>query len=197
MKTLALLVLLAASPVALADDNLLQNGDFSSGIAHWEGDCHTPDAAPVDLGSTDASTVSGVIVKLRHGDWTKVTQDFTGKIGEYLLTITYSLSPDAKFSTDPDDYTNVPGKVGFNILRAFDSSPGNWNLIVTDIGAQRYTYWTIEPKVGAPGVQKITTRVQLDSDDTQEKGFCLIFPPGDGFITLQSITLVPKSVAAQ
>ena len=90
MKTIALLLALALPAVVLADDgdgaskNLLKNGDFSSGINHWEGDCHTPDSSSFD--PTAAAPTSGVVVKLRHADWTKVTQDFDGKIGEYVAT---------------------------------------------------------------------------------------------------------------
>ena len=81
MKKLLLLCFLAGSLTAFADDNLLQNGDFSSGLAEWEGDCHTPGSASDDSGAT-----SGVVVKMRS-DWTKMTQDFDSKPGNYLLTL--------------------------------------------------------------------------------------------------------------
>lgn len=191
MKTLLLLVFLAGISAAVADDNLLQNGDFSRGIAHWEGDCHTPDSDVVDLSSNPTGNSSGVIVKLRHGDWSKMSQDFDGKVGEYLLTLTYSVSPDFKFSTRADDYVNTPAKIGLTAFLAFNTAPGEWVLFVTDMGAGHCSYWTISPKTNAPGVQKITTRVNLDSGDSAKKGFYLAFPPGEGFVTLQGITLVP------
>lgn len=198
MKKLAFFLILALPAVVLADDgdgdkNLLKNGDFSSGINHWEGDCHTPDSSSFD--PTATAPTSGVIIKLRHSDWTKVTQDFDGKIGEYIATVTYTVSPDLKFSTKQDDYIAVPGKLGFTRLSNFDSPPGDWILFINDLGAMHYTYWRITPKVDAPGAQKLTVQIQLDSDDSEKKGFFLAFPPGDGFITLQSIELVPKATA--
>ena len=111
MKTLVLLLFCVGAAVAAADDNLLQNGDFSDGIAHWYGDCHTVDSDSLGL-STPASA-PGVLVKLRDGEWTKVIQDFDGKAGIYTLKITYSASPDLAFSTNADDYTNLPAKIDF------------------------------------------------------------------------------------
>ena len=194
MKTLALLVLLAGATAAMADDNLLQNGDFSSGIAHWDGDCHTPDATALDSGG--ATPTAGIIVQLRSHDWTKVMQDFDGKIGEYQLTITYSASSDMKFSDNVKDYTNVPGLLGFSRLRPFNSTPGDWVVIVNDLGAMRYTYWKISPNMGASGVQTLHLRVHLDSDASEKKGFYLVFPPGEGIINLQSISLLPQAPGA-
>jgi hypothetical protein len=200
MKALALIFLMAGGSLAVADANLLRNGDFSSGIAHWEGDCHTADnGTEVELGAMDSNSSgnNGVTVKLRLGDWTKVTQDFDGGIGEYNLTITYSVSPNLKFSNKRDDYVNGVGKAGITAFVAFNSEPGQWIVLLSDRGAGHCLYWTITPKVDAPGSQTISLKVHLDSDDTNKKAFCLIFPPGDGVITLHNISLVPISTASQ
>jgi hypothetical protein len=140
------LVLALALPLH-ADNNLLRNGDFSLGLADWVGDCHTPEANSDDL--TQTAVPTGVVVKLRHFDWTKMTQDFDGKAGDYQVTVTYSVSPDLKFSTKAEDYQNIPGKVGFNRLSAFGSNPGTWILIVNDLGNLRFNYWKITPGTGA------------------------------------------------
>lgn len=190
MKILALIFLASMAPV-LADTNLLKNGNFENGINHWEGDCHTPDSSTFDPSVT--APASGVVVKLRHSDWTQVTQDFDGKVGIYRLSVTYTVSPGLKFSDRPDDYINVPGKLGYSRLRAFTGHLGNWVAIVNDLGAMHYTYWDITPKIDAPGAQTLTLRVQLDSNDDEKKGFYLVFPPGDGFITLQNISLTPAT----
>jgi hypothetical protein len=204
MKTFALVLLLAGSTAALADDstNLLQNGDFSSGIAEWEGDCHSPtseDATP-DLSTNPlnapATAAQGVFVKLRHADWTKMYQDFDGKAGQYLLTISFSLSSDAKFSTSPEDYADIPSATGFSRFRSFSSTPGKWIVIVNDLGSMHFTYWEIAAQ-GQPGAtQTFTTQVKLNSDDEEKKSICLICPPGDGQVTVKSVTLAPQ-VAAQ
>ena len=95
MKTLFVLFLLMGGSIAFADDeNLLRNGDFSSGIAEWHGDCHGIGSATDDTGAT-----SGIIVKLRSSEWTKVTQDFDGKAGNYLLTVVYTLGSGTTFSS--------------------------------------------------------------------------------------------------
>jgi hypothetical protein len=196
MKAPALLLVpllfLAGGSIALADDsNLLKNGDFSNGISEWEGDAHTVDSTTFDNPPASPPT-SGVIIKMHRHDWTKVTQDFDGDIGEYTLTLTYSVSSDLKFSTDQEDYTNVPSLLNFSILAPFNSTPGDWVVIVNDLGAMQYTYWKITPKNDSSGVQKFSTQIQLNSGAAQKKGFYLCFPPGDGYINLLSISLTPK-----
>jgi hypothetical protein len=193
MKTLLLLFFLTGGSVALADDSILKNGDFSDGISHWEGDCHSIGSA-----SDDSGVTSGVVVKLRSGDWTKINQDFDAKPGNYLLTITYTASPGLAFSQRAEDYTGLPGKMGLNglgMLRRFPD-PGQWLVIVRDTGVNFYTDWRITPKVDASGVQTVRLNVRLDSTDSFKKGFFVGFPPGDGFINLQSIMLVPQDAPA-
>jgi hypothetical protein len=206
MPMRALLLLLAAlfvsiSP-AFADEgkNLLKNGDFSSGISEWEGDCHTPsqtsgDATPTlgDISSPAAAPAAGVVVKLRGHDWTQMKQDFDGKIGEYTMTIVYSLSPDLKFSTSLDDYANIPASTGYSLFRAFSSPPGKWIIIVSDVGAARFTYWTVNSQGAAGQPQTFKSHVHLGSDDSSAKAICLVFPPGSGTVTLQNISIVPAS----
>jgi hypothetical protein len=198
MKKLAAFLILLTLINVRADNNLLQNGDFADGRAHWDGDCHSPDSSsdPVDLSTPTTTAPSGVIVKLRGGDWTKVTQDFDGKVGQYILTIHYTVSPDLKFSQVPDDYNNVPGKVGFSRLSPFNSDPGEWAVVINDLGAMHYCYWKITPTLTA-GVQSIKANVNLDSGDDLKKGFYLLFPPGSGVITLQGITLVAQNGSSQ
>jgi hypothetical protein len=202
MKKIALVFLLAAGLVARADDpNLLQNGDFSSGIAHWEGDCHSPsstdsDTPPDFTASPAAATASpGVYIKLRHEDWTKMTQDFDGKIGQYTLTVTYSLSADAKFSTTASDYANIPESTGFSLFRAFSSTPGKWIVIISDLGSARFTYYEASPadQAGSTATQTATFPVKLNSGDDAKKAVCLVFPPGEGTVTIKSVTLVPQT----
>lgn len=197
MKTLTLLVLLFGASLAWADDagtNLLKNGDFSSGINHWEGDLESVDTASPDTSGGPAPT-SGVIVKLHH-DWSKVTQDFAGKIGEYNLMVKYAVSPDIKLSTDQEDYNNVPRQLGYSDLLGFDAHPGQWCLLFVDLAAGHYTYWSIRPQLTGTGTQTVHSHVHVDSDDHNDKVFALVFPPGHGFINLQSITLTPIATAS-
>ena len=187
MKKLLLLCFLAGSLTAFADDNLLQNGDFSSGLAEWEGDCHTAGSASDDSGAT-----TGVVVKM-HSDWTKMTQDFESKPGSYLLTITYTVSQDFAPSQRPEDYQNVTGQLELSRLSPLNTTPGAWLIMISDIGAMHYNYWQITPSTTA-GVQTIHTVVQVASDAT--KGFFLGFPPGTGTINIQNISLKPQTATA-
>ena len=106
MKILALLFLLAGSSAVLADTDALENGDFSDGSTHWDGDIHVAGGAADDSNST-----KGVVVSLRSGDWTKISQLFDGKSGDYILTITYTTPPGMTISDagrglpehDPED----------------------------------------------------------------------------------------------
>ena len=66
-------------------------------------------------------------------------------------------------------------------------------VIVNDLGAMHFHYWEITPNPNAPGLQSVTAMVQLKSDDAEKKGFYLLFPPGQGVITLHSITLASKT----
>jgi hypothetical protein len=196
MKKIALVLLLAGSSVALADDsNLLRNGDFSSGIAHWEGDCHSFDSSdantPPDLSANPASTPApqGVYIKLHHQDWTKMTQDFEGKEGAYTFSITYTLSPDAKFSASPDDYTDIPGATGMSRFPKFGIRPGTWGMIVLDLGAWRYWTWEVNPPAAGKSTT-YTTPVKIGSSDG-DKTICLVFPPGDVTVTITNVSLAP------
>ncbi len=49
--------------------------------------------------------------------------------------------------------------------------------------------------MGSTDVQTLQGDLSLDSDETHSKNFCLAFPPGSGFVNLQSISLVPKTDA--
>jgi hypothetical protein len=188
MKKLLLLCFLAGSLAAFADDtNLLQNGDFSSGLSEWEGDCHTPGSASDNSGAT-----TGVVVKMRD-DWTKMTQDFDAKPGNYLLTITYTVTPDFAPSQKKEDYENVTGQLELSALGAINTSPGAWLIMINDTGATHYNYWQITPTTTA-GVQTVHTLVQIQTDE--KKGFFLGFPPGTGTINIQNITLKAQGAAA-
>ena len=186
MKTLALLLFLASGSAALADTDVLENGNFSDGLTHWDGDVHAAGGS-----SDDSNSTTGVVVTLRSGDWTKISQEFDGKAGQYLLTITYTATPGMTISNRAEDYQNTTSKMGLNGMAPINTLPGDWCLMVVDSGASRSAYWQITPILNGTGVQTIKTQVILQSGDAHKKAFYLGFPPGSGTINLQSITLVP------
>jgi hypothetical protein len=191
MKNLLLLVFLTIGPVAFADENLLKNSDFTDGAAHWEGDCHSASSndAPPSFSNTSSAPASGATVELRGHDWTTVTQDFDGKVGDFVLEVTYSLSPDLKFSTDPADYQNVTGAAGMSRFKALQGTMGQWIILLSDLGARRNHYWPIAPQGNSP-TQSLKANVHLTTGDDAAKTLCLLFPPGTGTVTLTHVALI-------
>ena len=183
-KAMLALVLLGLGPVALADDsNLLQNGDFSSGLAHWDGDGRS-------LATTTNALApgNGMGVELR-AEWTKVIQNFDAKRGDYTVSITYSLTPGTTFTADEKDYRKVPKKLGFDALQEFRVKKGEWAIIITD--RKRFVHCAIKPPEAGNGEQTITGNFKLGYNG-DDQTFCLAFPPGNGVVTIQNIALTVK-----
>ncbi|MEJ0000963.1 MAG: hypothetical protein WDO13_18415 [Verrucomicrobiota bacterium] len=107
-SVLFILTLFLTLPLTVRADgeNWLENGDFATGIDHWRGNGRAPaDFAPENpLDKPDPFLSKGLIIPLRSGDWDKVQQDFHGKTTTAVLTLTYQVAPDVKFSEKPDDY---------------------------------------------------------------------------------------------
>src|SRR5271163_1178698 len=100
--TRSLLLALAFALPAHADgDNWIQNGDFTDGIDHWYGGGRSPAdfASDNPLQQSDPFTSKGLIMPLKPETWTKVAQDFKGKVSNGILSITYKVSADFAFST--------------------------------------------------------------------------------------------------
>jgi hypothetical protein len=188
MKKIALAFLLASSSVALADDNILQNGDFSDGIAHWYGDCHTIADMSSEVDYKAPASGSGIVVKLRAADWTKVNQDFDAHPGMLHFTVTYELSPGSTFSQRPDDYTNTTGSLGYTAWKAYSTSVGRWVMMLCDIAAGHANIFEVPSNNKDSGPQTLDASFQASSNDT--KSICLGFPPGKGFITLEKVSVM-------
>jgi hypothetical protein len=167
--------------------NLLQNGDFSSGLAHWDGDGRS-------LATTTNAIAprNGMGVELR-AEWTKVMQNFDVKRGDYTVSITYSLTPGTTFTPDVKEYRKIPGKLGFNALKEFRVKKGEWAMIITD--RERFVYCAIKPPEAGNGEQTVTGDFNLDYDG-DDQTFCLAFPPGNGVVTILNIALTSKQVGS-
>jgi hypothetical protein len=190
MKKLALGLLLAGSSFALADDNdLLQNGDFSDGISHWYGDCHTiADMTSQESDYQAPAAGTGAVVKLRAGEWTKMTQDFDTKPGTLHLAITYTLSPGLTFSQRAEDYTNTTGNIGYTAWLAYPTSVGAWVVMLCDIAAGHANVFEVPLPSNAPsGAQTFNAGFRAKSDE--QKSICFGFPPGKGFITVEKVSI--------
>ena len=192
MKTAALTLALLIPLGLLQAEPILQNSDFLDGMAHWYGDCRTTAdmAADSDDPAIQASTPKpGLVVKLRSGSWTKVQQDFATPPGTLNLAITYTVSPDLKFSTSPDDYTNMTGAVGFTAWRAYPTQIAHWCVLMCDVAAGHANISQFLPQI-TPDPQTVQgTFSRLKSNE--QKTICLAFPPGQGTVTFQNISLTP------
>jgi len=190
MKTLLFGLLVLACALPLQADNWLENGDFVDGINHWYGEGRAPAdfAADNPLQSSDPFTSKGLIIPLKHLDWTKVAQDFKGKSASGILTITYMVSPDFAFSDKPDDYVNMPDQIHYDGWKAFNTPPGDWIVFIADFGSARGTYYEIKPKLGSSGPQTYRARV-MGLTPLEDKTITLAFPPGTGTLVILNISL--------
>ena len=147
---------LALTLTARADgSNLLENVDFVDGINHWYGGGRSPAdfASDNPLSASDPLTAAGLIMPLRAESWSKVAQDFKGKAASGVLTVTYKVSPDFAFSPKPDDYVNMPDKIGYDGWAAFNTPPGTWVVFISDFGSSHGTYYLLTPKTGSSAPQ--------------------------------------------
>ena len=192
MKTLHFALLVLACALPLRADNWIQNGDFVDGINHWRGNGRAPsDFAPDNpLDKPDPLTSKGLIIPLR-GIWDKVEQDFHGKSASGVVTITYMVSPDLTFSTNLDDYANMPEQIHYDGWQAFNTPPGDWVVFIADFGSEggaHGTYWEIKPELGSSKPQ--TFRVQVKGlTPLEDKTITLAFPPGDGKLVILNVSL--------
>ncbi len=190
LKKLAFSLLLVTCILPLrADDNWLENGDFSDGITHWHGDARSPAdyASDNPLQASDPFTSKGLIIPLKHTSWAKVAQDFRGKIATGYLTITYMVSPDLAFSDKMEDYTNIPNQLGWG-WKSFDTKQGSWMVFVSALGDTKGVYYTMKPKLGASAPQTVRIPVH-ELTPLEEQTLTLAFPPGTGTVVVLNVAL--------
>ncbi len=195
MKALAyvLLALVLTVPVRADGDNWIQNGDFADGITHWYGGGRSPAdfASDNPLQGNDPFTSKGLIIPLHAATWSKVAQDFKGKVSSGVMTITYMISKDFAFSTKPDDYVNMPGKIGYDAWQTFNTPPGAWVVFLSDFGSSHGTYYEITPKPGSSAPQTYRARIQ-NMTPYENKTITLAFPPGAGMIVVLNVSLTSE-----
>jgi hypothetical protein len=195
MKILAcVLTALALTLTAHADDsNLLQNGDFIDGINHWYGGGRSPAdyASDNPLSASDPFTSAGLIMPLRPESWSKVAQDFKGKASTGVLTVTFKVSQDFAFSTKPDDYVNMPDKIGYDGWNAFNTPPGSWVVFISDFGSNHGHYYLLQPKTGTTDPQTVHARVE-GLTPFEDKTITLAFPPGTGKIVILNVSVTSQ-----
>ena len=189
--SLAMVVLLATL-VHLEADNVLQNGDFTDGSAHWSGDGH-PSGELTDLVALPDSLAKGggLAIKLKSFDWTKISQDFAGGSSTGMLTITFAVTPDLSFSNRPEDYKNMPDHIDYDAWKSFNSKRGEWVIFISDFDKNRGSYYSVKPTLGTTTSQSVRMKVKGLSP-SGDKTLTLAFPPGTGTIVILSVELTAK-----
>ena len=190
MRTLILALLVFACIIPASAQNWLENGDFTDGITHWRGNGRSPADMSSDnpFDKPDPFLSKGLIVPLRHKDWDKIAQDFSGKGTHGVMTITYMVAPDLAFSSLQEDYENIPDQLHYDGWVPFNIRPGNFIVFLADFGTSHGTYWKIKPKMGSAEPQ--TVRLQLSGlTPFSDKTITLGFPPGSGNLVILNIAL--------
>lgn len=195
MKKLTFGLFVLLTSLQLQADEELKNSDFTDGRSHWEGDgesalaAESANAAP-SLTETNVTTASGLLLKLSRRDWTRVTQDFRPLGSSGTLTVVYKLSDDLTFSTDTNDYVNVPALMNFNSFKSFNIRPGTWIALFIESARTEMDYYNVTPKSGSD-TQTYKGRI-FNLVPREDKTICLAFPPGTGTVTLLHVGLETK-----
>jgi hypothetical protein len=189
MSKLVLAFLVLACALTLRADEALQNGDFSDGIDHWHGDARSPAdfASDNPLQASDPFTAKGLIVPLKHVSWSKVAQDFRGKLASGFVTISCKVSPDFAFSDKPDDYANVPNQLGWG-WQSFNTPPGAFLIFISAQGDTKGTYYLVKAKTGSSAPQAFRFKVN-GLTPLEDQTITLAFPPGTGTIVVLNVSI--------
>ena len=208
MKPLALALFASLISLVCIKADILANGDFRDGKAHWKGDLH----AASDLDHYDTSSInqmnvpSGVVVNLERGPYPRIYQVFDSQDETLNYNVTYSLSPD--YAPKPP----FPGAIHVSRSLAPNSPPVNdflsfilggpysgdlkpptgndFLLLVIDTTSATYSVATIHPTAGSTEPQTATGVLEhVPAHD--EKTVYLIFSGGKGSVTLFNVGLTP------
>jgi hypothetical protein len=187
MKALTLVFLFFACTVSLHAD-ILVNGDFADGRAHWKGDAKDPDATDNLSGP---SPLGGVTIELKKDKWTKIYQTFSTHAKKLHYSITFALSSDYKPDTDQPEGGMSPSPglddiEGLYPLYGYGRG-GTWMCIT----AQGYneSSFMLHPDAKKTDPQTLTGTIPGPPDVSNEMMIIFAFPPGVGTITLTKIAL--------
>lgn len=217
MKTLAF-ALVAVLSLSFAKADILVNGDFHDGKAHWKGDIHA--ASDSDTGSYGTSSMDqtggapGIVVELKKAQWPKAYQTFNTHDNSFNYSVTFKLSPDYAPASRPQNGLNPPpghppgtpnpfgprneflsSVLGGNFVGNLTPPTGNdFLLFVVDLTAATYSAAVIHP---TPGTDSQTiTGVMKDVPAHDEKVLYLVFNGGKGNVTLLNVALTPLEKTA-
>ena len=192
MKPIAFVFLLIALALPLHAD-ILVNGDFADGHAHWKGDAKDPDGSTVDL--TNPAPLGGVTITLKKDSWTKIYQTFATRVPKLHYSITFKLSEDY----NPDHHQ--PQNAGSTMTPGLDDiegvpvyygeTNGAWMLILAQTGMSSSSI-TLSPNAKKTAPQTLSGDLRGVTDEADEMTLVFAFPPGVGTITITKIALTPN-----
>ena len=192
MKILLLALFALTSALNLRADSLLQNGDFSAGGAHWQGDGQIFAAntlAPGAFGS------KGMVVLLKPDSWTKIFQQFQGDKGTvYSITVTYRVSLDLVPSENPADYADVNKRIGLDGYENFghmNLPPGHFFGTIGDATSTRVAWEVYVPQFLSSDVQTYQHTYPAISANRNNVA-ALGFPPGKGSVNILSVAVTSQ-----
>ncbi len=190
MKLLFFAFLLTIVAAPLRADDWLSNGDFSSGKDHWYGQAKWPEdfAAADPFSTADPLTAKGMIIPLKSSSWVAAFQDFKGKTATAVLKITFVIAPNTTFSTQPDDYKNMPDKIGWDSWKPFNTPAGSFVVFISEIQQGHGRYFLVHPKTTDTGEQTFSAPVS-GMTPWSPKTIALAFPPGDGELVIHSVSM--------
>ena len=192
MKNLLLALIILACPCSLRADSLIQNGDFSDGNTHWQGDGKTPRAYaggnPAAL--PDPLTGKGLIVTLNPASWTRIFQSFPSDKGtRYSIVVTYKLSANLTLSKDPAAYAEISKRIqipGFEDFGSMTIQPGQFYGTLGDPSSTTIAMEVFSPKLGSTEVQTYQ-HTYPPIPALGNKTVALAFPPGTGTVVILSV----------
>jgi hypothetical protein len=190
MKAIALLGLLVfAGTISLRAD-ILVNGNFADGHAHWKGDAKDPDTTTPDLSNPNSQ--GGVTITLKKEKWTKIYQSFTTREKKLHYSITFTLSSDYQIDHNQPENTGFARPAGLDDIEGvpycYASNSGSWACIVAEgLGTSSFP---IRPDTTKTASQTLSGFIHgAEGSDSEEMVLIFAFPPGEGSITITDISL--------
>jgi hypothetical protein len=169
------------SPPSIPATSLVQNGDFSQGIANWEGDAK-PAVAPD----------KGITIRLDPVAWTRVYQTFPSGSGtQFSIQVNYKLSPGMYTSDDPANCADITQKINLVGFEHYHSQTVKPHQFYGTLGNPSDTFISSEvydPDFSTADVQNYQ-HTYPPIPASPQKIFCLAFPPGNGTVTLLGIAV--------
>jgi hypothetical protein len=134
----------------------------------------------------------GLIIELSSKNWSKLYQRIGGgKNPNYVLKMTYVLSPGITLSTLPDDYMNMITHIRISEWQGsheINISPGEFFDTIIDSTDNKGYYEKYTPNLAITDEQIYEHDVP-PLPPSGGKTITVAFPPGKGFVLIKSITV--------